>query len=549
MLATLPPHPPPWLETVSASQVESFRKCPRTWFNARVLGLESPPSASQVAGTSYHTDVEKYLRTGKIPDTKNARLVEVAAEHLPAPVSLLNGASGVPGDGLLIEHEIIMPTYRGGPFWHGFVDLVDVRGPVLRIFDHKTTSDFRWNKTERELRRDTQMISYARWALFHKLTVPDALVVSDTEAVFDMQRASAGEKPSWVTRIDTIGIELYLVYVRTKGAPVACPVAVRLTADEVAAEWGNLLTVVQDMEHYAAGAGAGRLTKGEHLPAHTEHCGAYGGCIYRPLCGLEPRGERRFTMPAPGKPTLLERLKAKHAEQSKKGSKTAAPPTAEEDEETEDEEQDAPVPTKGEHAAAPAAPAKGAKGIIPPDAPSRTSKPAQTAAVVEEDDEDDEPEAAAPKTPKVKSAAPTKTAAPKTPPVVQADEHDEGDDDADQDVPPPPPAKAKRPNGTVDLTIYVDSFPVKGDDRGEVTMFEDWFAPFAEKVAADNEVDDWRMMKWGEGKGALAALIRERIKISGLPRVLHVSSFQAGSDVALEVLVPMAKSVVRATRG
>lgn len=95
------------------------------------------------------------------------------------------------------------------------------------------------------------------------------------------------------------------------------------------------------------------------------------------------------------------------------------------------------------------------------------------------------------------------------------------------------------------LTLYVDTLPVKGE--AEVTDFYEWIAPAAQAVAEANSVADWRLINY-TGKGLLASQIRELIKLTGLPKVLVIPSFAAGADVALEILSPQAKRIIRPLR-
>lgn len=95
------------------------------------------------------------------------------------------------------------------------------------------------------------------------------------------------------------------------------------------------------------------------------------------------------------------------------------------------------------------------------------------------------------------------------------------------------------------LTIYVDCMPTKG--QGELTDFHEWIRPATQAVEESNNVADWRLINY-VGKGLLAAQIRELIKLQGLPQNMMIPSFAAGADIALEILSPQAKKIIRPLR-
>lgn len=92
------------------------------------------------------------------------------------------------------------------------------------------------------------------------------------------------------------------------------------------------------------------------------------------------------------------------------------------------------------------------------------------------------------------------------------------------------------------LTLYVDCFPVKGDR--ESTDFFEWIGPICAAVAQQNSVGDWRQINY-TGKGLLANAIRETIKGEGLPKAMTISTYAGGADIALEILTPLAKKVIK----
>ncbi len=92
-------------------------------------------------------------------------------------------------------------------------------------------------------------------------------------------------------------------------------------------------------------------------------------------------------------------------------------------------------------------------------------------------------------------------------------------------------------------TLYIDCFPTKGEREGLVDFFE-WIGPIASAVAQGNGVADYRLIQYNS-KGLLATHIRELVKAEGLPKAMTIPSFAAGADIALEVITPLAKRVIR----
>jgi RecB family exonuclease len=92
------------------------------------------------------------------------------------------------------------------------------------------------------------------------------------------------------------------------------------------------------------------------------------------------------------------------------------------------------------------------------------------------------------------------------------------------------------------FVIYVDCYPVKGKSEGIVDYLE-WYAPIASAVAQSNSVDDWRLINF-TGKGVLATFMRAAVK-EGLPAAMTISTNAPGADVAMEVLSPLARTIVR----
>lgn len=105
----------------------------------------------------------------------------------------------------------------------------------------------------------------------------------------------------------------------------------------------------------------------------------------------------------------------------------------------------------------------------------------------------------------------------------------------------PAPSKARR-----SLTLYIDCVPEKGDDATELA---DWIAGSLEKVARENDVTDWQLVKYATvADGLLASALRERLAAGDIPEALVVRTGARAATVALEALIPWATKRVRGVR-
>lgn len=567
---------------VSASQVETFTKCQRAWFNRSVLRLPAPSTAAQGLGTQIHSALEAYNRHGTFPaDPVMAEFVALAAHEIPPP------GVGEP------EREISLETYPGGPRWIGFVDLY-VPGDVPQIIDYKTTSDFRYIKAPDDLLASPQMMSYARWALdgAHVGTIAE--------------------------------VKLTHVYLRTRGKKSVKRVDATAPRAQILDVWERDVATVRMMERIRQ-----TITESDDVSptgVDTGHCNAYGGCPYRSRCGLDTTPSKGVTtVPDPNKPSsLLEKILAAKA----KLAASEAAPTPDNVVPLTPQAGVVPpdAPPREQPAPAAVAPA------VAPAAPAPTPAPPEddimaAALAASQAMEAAEPAAEPPKT-KRGPGRPRKTPAPRCPVCTHevriADDdlivaHTNGNGEecyvsgwsleeaeaeaaevakakAEQAKAAPPPAPAPTVSPAIspeeqaraaeaharaaaivaqtealrqaaaeatpkghhpgltprpavsNLVLYVDCTPVKGADRKDVELFEDFIAPIAAAAAEVNNVHDYRLISY-TSKGVLATAIRAALANGQIPRVLQISSATPGSDVALEVLVPYARTVVRALRG
>lgn len=236
------------LKNTSATQVETWTACPRAWHFQWVRGFKEPPTASMQRGTHIHAAAEFAQKNGgKLPDNEWAAYARSMLPHLP-----------IGKDKVLVEHMFTIPTGKGLPPWLGYIDLVDdsrTFTPHLRIYDYKTTSDFRYAKTPQELSENSQVSSYAKWAY---------------ENGHDEEFVQVGH--------------LYILTAKkTPKTPRVLPVLVDIDQPQVETVWARDLVKIEDMVHAAEIANTEKL---EPKGTSNGQCKKYGGCPHRSRCGI-----------------------------------------------------------------------------------------------------------------------------------------------------------------------------------------------------------------------------------------------------------------------
>lgn len=584
---------------VSASQCETFLRCPRAWYNASILGDREPQKPHQKRGEDVHAELEHYGKTGEVRPSEYLEIVQVALDHLGEHKHAkdpywdqFNGDAG-----LVFEQPIDMPTYVGGPNWIGYIDRVLVMPSFGEVWDYKTTSDFRYAKTPEELLENIQMQSYAHW-LFMNSDYKECLVKH--------------------------------LCLRMRGRAAAKPVEAVTTRERTEAFWnGKILPLVREMAEWAK---LGPATA-EPLPPHTDHCNDYGGCFYRTKCGFTTTGTRSFDKMA--ETDLLQQM-LKQA-----GSVGVAAPAAPTTQATASMSPDALLASLKAPAAAPApaatpapapapTPAPAAPGamdlsallgmapapaaalglptkvtpdmfppitthatsattspILPPDATSRVSTPEEvgppptTTSAAET-----APEAAATAAaePAKKRGRPKKSATADAAPVADVPVADApavlpgqqalpNTDPAQAPSPADPvasvelavatalapavpaaPALASDTNKLMEAdavfkcgveVLFVDCYPQKGGPSAKLYHLDDFMHAFTRLAAASAKQPDYSLIDY-KAKGYLRTAIR--ILMHALPTAIVVNSATAGAAEFLEVVTPYAKAIIRGTR-
>ena len=302
----------------SASQIETFEMCNRKWWYNKRLKLKVPPTKSTNTGSLVHGEIERYLETGDesklgiIARSGLTKLRELRALNpcveLPIGVDKRKGLgtgsplillAGVPGEGYI---DVYVPGKHAIP----------------QVWDHKTTGQMRYAKSEAELRLNHQLISYARAAqvVEGKLDSPIEVghIVYLTESPYTNRVTGTTLSPEHIEK--RIQVLDGVVSLMKQVADVRNEISVTPT-------W--------------------------------EACSAYRGCPFKERCH-STRNIKRLTSPPGAHMTLAEKLAAARGTPVTAPAAITAGPTP----------SDPTAALKAKLAATRAAPVT---GVVPPDAP------------------------------------------------------------------------------------------------------------------------------------------------------------------------------------
>ena len=226
---------------VSASQISTFRECPRKWYFDKIVRLPRTSTSATELGSRVHAVLEAYLR-GEVESIDTSDEVgQIAASglgYLPPVSSVLEIERSLEGDMALDDAPVPV---------QGYVDVIDARSN--EILDHKTTSSQRYIKTQKELRDNVQMIMYATAYLRR---FPQESHVTLTHIYY-------GTKKRWSKKV-----------------------SVKVSREHVEAQWTAIKETITQMIEVSRADNAG------DAPTCYEACDNYGGCPYRGQCFRAP---------------------------------------------------------------------------------------------------------------------------------------------------------------------------------------------------------------------------------------------------------------------
>lgn len=279
------------LTYVSATQISTYRLCPRKWGYRKLDRIQAPPNKYAAAGTAIHKLIEAWLVHGTaIPvDTPHGKMAMPGLKHLPAPKTA--------------EVEKEMKIFTDDDIV--YVLKIDVTQPfdgnLIRVWDHKTTSDFKWAKTPAKLAVDEQAIIYATAVIMAFFETTKDQTYEDAPAppiemnwvYYRRSESKPGSKKVQLRVLPSGGAELDDEEVK----------AGRLTYSYVEKQFGMIHeTALELKRHQELGH------KAKDLPYDIEGCNAFGGCPYRgDPCKLTPTEILRGALK---QVNILEQLKA-----------------------------------------------------------------------------------------------------------------------------------------------------------------------------------------------------------------------------------------------
>lgn len=585
---------------VSASQIENFIKCKRLWFNKSILKISEGQKNFQSLGEAFHLIMEK------VPKglTYNHADVDASPEDWAKAEAMAKQALPLlpletPTKVFRREQAIRLDTYDGGPVMVGYVDLgipVGVGWPAFMIpaneaivGDYKTLSDFRYMKTPQELADSVQMMTYAKWALTGLDSEPEhvrvlhmyartkppfirtairhesAVVTPDEinlrwnktlDIVRDMQHTSSCENSEDVEAggalnghceayggcsfRDKCGIvkassikSLFQISKRppalqanstptTESTPLmGSPILDKIKAARAAQAQASPGTVENSTQSNQP-TGTVTPTTGVVPPDAPARAQAVitkpGDTVVDPIKVMEPEtdeGAEDDTEAPVGVST--DSAVAADSNNSVGGSVGSLQAST--------EPKRRGRPSNAELEARKAEEQKAFEALVEAEVQKRLGQTGNVttaeAALTEKDDALEKLEA------EIEDLASQLEASQRTTTKLLEE---------NQRL-----VKSGGSTPSEGFTLYVDCFPTKGEPP---TDFFEWIGPICRVVAEQNSVGDWRQINY-TAKGLLANALRETIKGEGLPKAMVVSSYAGGADIALEILTPLAKRVIK----
>jgi hypothetical protein len=244
------------MDLVSASQINQWNDCERKWGWKYIAKIPQPDTFASALGTEVDdTQLQPYLRDDRPLDFSrpSGYIAAAGLAFLPKPKTM----------DLEVQKHFVIPSPTDARFgFQGYLDLwLPHGGPdapppptpgliVPNVRDFKTTGNWKYAKTSKQLETDVQAQLYATWAM-------------------------------WETGARVVDLDW--IYFATKGAYKAKRVHLRVTGDHVAEQFSQINDTAVVM--YAARKS---VTNPLELKANPAMCEAYGGCPYRDKCNLSP---------------------------------------------------------------------------------------------------------------------------------------------------------------------------------------------------------------------------------------------------------------------
>jgi len=253
------------MKYLSASTINTHIKCPRKAVLQAMF--PQPSTGAQTRGTELHDALERYLcgETEVVEDELGdwARKLDL----LPNPsadILVEFGLGKINADAERYERVRRWTDCQemiGDVPIRGIVDLIRFDRGHLEIWDHKTTSGWNWTETEQTLRQNVQAWLYAemtcRWLEQEGRDFGDRITIGHIQYLKPRELKTKVNLPT---------------------AANVRAVSITTSRKEVARKWTLLEAVALEM------IGTRGLAANE-VVGDRGHCGAFGGCQFRNLCG------------------------------------------------------------------------------------------------------------------------------------------------------------------------------------------------------------------------------------------------------------------------
>ena len=248
---------------ISASQISTYRLCPRKWGWNKLNKIPAPANKYAERGTRVHRVAERWLEKGAPVDidTEEGKIFTPGLKFLPPP-----------GTGMT-EYMFTFSTETA--VYNGLWDLLippekplkPNEIPPVTVIDHKTTTDFKWMKKISELCVDPQAVIYAVAAgagVFQHDGVDPYIILNWVYYRANAKKPGAKKVTLYVMPDDSSDVEKKNT--DTVGA---------ISYSELMEQFAEIEAIAaQLLEHRRQGH------KAPDLPYNVAGCKAFGGCPY-----------------------------------------------------------------------------------------------------------------------------------------------------------------------------------------------------------------------------------------------------------------------------
>lgn len=292
---------------VSPSQVETIRLCERKWAFDKLDKIPGKPNIYAQRGTEAHTVLERWQSDGTPIDFDSdiGKIVAPGLRFLPKPGTLK------------VEGSFVFQTPNAT--YHGIKDGRRKLFRVREVWDHKTTTNFKWLKTPERLRRDPQANIYAMSEIVDAQEAGEVLERVEQNWIYyltDPQKPRARR------------VQLHVLLDKSVKVP-SCSKDVKpehfgvMYQDELSERFSEIEETAAKILNYHKLFSSGDIRGAQDVPYDVEGCDAFGGCPYKGVQCVLTFGERVRAMEA--KMNLADKMKAAiKAEGSKEKPPAAA---------------------------------------------------------------------------------------------------------------------------------------------------------------------------------------------------------------------------------